>query len=246
MYLDVIDMKTFYAQPLGRIVRQIVGGRIRAMWPDARGARLLGIGYATPYLRPYLSSAERVMAAMPGPQGVVTWPPEGPNKAFLYREHDLPLPDASVDRVIIAHGLDMGGDSQAMLREVWRVLAPGGRIIAVVPNRRSLWSQFETSPFGYGRPFSRGQLSALLRETRFTPIGREGALFVPPFRQRLFLRSVRTWERLGSRLWPAFAGAWVVEAEKQMYQNVAIADQKQTARLFRPVFVADGSPRETL
>ena len=246
MYLDVIDMKTFYERPLGRIVRQIIGTHIRAIWPDARGARVLGIGYATPYLRPYLDSAERVMAAMPGPQGVVRWPPEGPNRALLYLEHDLPLPDASIDRVLVVHGLDMSGDSQAMLREIWRVLAPGGRLIVVVPNRRSLWAQFETSPFGYGRPFSRGQLSALLRDTRFAPATREGALFLPPFRRKLFLRSAKSWEKLGSRLWPAFAGAWVVEAEKQMYQNVAVAKDKQTSRLFRPMFATDGSPRETL
>ncbi|AXS38845.1 class I SAM-dependent methyltransferase [Breoghania sp. L-A4] len=245
MYLDVIDMKTFYERPLGRVVRQTVGARIRNIWPDARGERILGLGYATPYLRPYLGTAERVMAGMPGPQGVVSWPPEGPNRAMLCLEHDLPLPDASVDRVLIVHGLDMSGDSQGALREVWRVLAPGGRLMVVVPNRRSLWSQLEYSPFGYGRPYSRGQLSALLRETRFAPKTREGALFLPPFRRRLFLRSARTWERVGARLWPAFAGVWIVEAEKQLYQSISTAEKKHASRIFRPVFATDGTPRES-
>ncbi len=49
------------------------------------------------------------------------------------------------------------------------MLAPGGRLVIVVPNRRGVWARFEHTPFGTGRPFSRGQLTELLRETNFTP-----------------------------------------------------------------------------
>jgi hypothetical protein len=52
-------------------------------------------------------------------------------------------------------------DSVALLREVWRVLAPNGRLLAVVPNRRGLWARIDTTPFGHGRPFSRGQVTHL-------------------------------------------------------------------------------------
>ena len=245
MYLDVRDMKRFYEQRLGLVVRTLLGQRIQAQWPDLKGMRLMSLGYATPYLRPYLRQAERVIAAMPAQQGVIAWPPEGPNRSVLVDESSLPLPDACIDRALLVHTLDQSNDSLAVLREVWRVLAPGGRLLTVVPNRRSLWSQFETTPFGYGRPFSRGQISAFLRETRFVPTAAEGALYVPPFRSSLLMRSARGWERIGHRLWPAFAGVLVVEAEKQIYQAIPSAPEKAAARFLRPVFVSDGPPRGT-
>ncbi|MEI2387093.1 methyltransferase domain-containing protein [Breoghania sp. JC706] len=245
MYLDVRDMRRFYEQRIGLVVRQLVGQRIQALWPDIRGMRLLSLGFTTPYLRPYLRQAERIVVAMPAQQGVIAWPPEGPSRTTLVDEGNLPLPDACIDRALLVHTLDLSNDSLAVLREVWRVLVPGGRLLAVVPNRRSLWSQFETTPFGYGRPFSRGQLSAFLRQTRFVPAAAEGALYVPPFRSRLVLRSARGWERVGHRLWPAFAGVLVVEAEKQLYQTIPKEPEKAAARLLRPVFVTDVPPRGT-
>ncbi|MDJ0931439.1 class I SAM-dependent methyltransferase [Breoghania sp.] len=242
MYLDVLDMKRFYEQRLGLVVRTLVGQRIHAQWPNLSGMRVLSLGFTTPYLSPYLNQAERVIAAMPAQQGVMVWPPEGPNRATLVDEYNLPLPDACIDRALLVHTLDQSNDSLAVLREVWRVLAPGGRMLAVVPNRRSLWAQFETSPFGYGRPFSRGQLSAFLREARFKPTAAEGALYVPPFRSHLLIRSASGWERVGHRLWPAFASVLVVEAEKQVYQTTPKEPGKAATRLFRPVFVTDGRP----
>ena len=58
-----------------------------------------------------------------------------------------------------------------MLAEVWRVLTPGGRLLVVVPNRAGLWARMENTPFGYGRPFSRKQLSRLMRDMQFSPTG---------------------------------------------------------------------------
>ena len=52
-----------------------------------------------------------------------------------------------------------------------------GKLVIVTPNRRGLWARFEHTPFGTGRPFSRGQLTELLRlkqmETENLPPGAE-------------------------------------------------------------------------
>ena len=66
----------------------------------------------------------------------------------------------AVDRVLLVHALEMAHDPGALLREVWRVLAAGGRLLAVVPNRRGLWARMDTTPFGHGRPYSRTQINA--------------------------------------------------------------------------------------
>ena len=129
-------------------------------------------------------------------------------------------PDSAVDRVMLVHALEMTNDPGAMLREVWRVLASGGRILAVVPNRRGLWARMDTTPFGHGRPYSRVQINQLLRETWFTPTGWSEALYVPPVARGWFLRAAIAWERTGATLSAPFAGVHLVEATKQVYRAI--------------------------
>ena len=159
MSIDVVDLRNFYAQRLGTVARHFVGRGIRQRWTDTSGLRVLGIGYATPYLGLFREEAERCLAFMPAAQGVVKWPTARPALSALVEELELPLPDAAVDRVLLVHALEMSHDATALLREVWRVLAAGGQLLAVVPNRRGLWARMDTTPFGHGRPYSRSQIT---------------------------------------------------------------------------------------
>ena len=84
------------------------------------------------------------------------------------------------------------------------MLAAGGKLLAVVPNRRGLWARMDTTPFGHGRPYSRSQILHLLRETWFTPMGWDEALYVPPIARNWFLRSAVAWERVGATISGAF------------------------------------------
>ena len=97
------------------------------------------------------------------------------------------------------------------------MLAPEGRLLLVVPNRTSLWAQLERSPFGIGRPFSRGELDRLLKSALFEPIGWDRALYVPPFRGRRLVRTGQGWDRVFRRVMPALAGVHIVEAGKTFY-----------------------------
>src|SRR5436189_6476297 len=127
MPLDVVDLRNFYGQALGTVARRFIGRGIRARWPDLQGLRVLGIGYARPYLGLFREEAERCLAFMPAAQGVVKWPSARAGLSVLVDELALPLPDAAVDRVLLVHALEMAHDPGALLREVWRVLAAGGR-----------------------------------------------------------------------------------------------------------------------
>ena len=157
------------------------------------------------------------------------WPTARPTLAALVEETELPLADAAVDRVLIVHGLEMAEDVFALLREAWRVLAAGGQLLAVVPNRRGLWARMDTTPFGHGRPYSRSQITQLLRETWFTPTSWGEALYVPPIGRGWFLRSAVAWERTGSTISAPFAGVHIVEATKQVYR--AIPARREKTRL---------------
>ncbi len=227
MSLDVVDLRNFYAHPLGTVARRFVSRGVRARWKDTRGQRVLGIGYATPYLGLFREEAERCLAFMPAAQGVVKWPSARASLAALVEEHDLPLPDAEIGRVLLVHALEMSHDPVGMLREVWRVLGAGGRLLAVIPNRRGVWARIDTTPFGQGRPYSRSQITALLRDAWFTPTGWGEALYVPPIPRRWFLRSAGAWERAGSFLWAPFAGVHIVEATKEVYRAIPARREKR-------------------
>lgn len=233
---DIIDLREFYANPLGRAVRRLLRPRLRVFWPNVQGMTLLGLGYATPYLRIFEGEAERVIAAMPGPQGVVRWPRGLPGRVMLVDEDDLPLPDASVDRLLLMHALENSENVRALLREVWRVLTPQGRLLAVVPNRRGLWAHIEATPFGQGHPYTPPQLTRLMRDAMFSPTQSQAALWLPPSDRAFVIRAVNAWEKTGEILWNRFSGVLLVEAEKQVYAAAPVkaVKQKQRAFVFNP------------
>lgn len=222
MPLDVVDLRSFYASPLGQVARRLVGRMVRAQWEDYAGLRVLGIGYATPYLCDFQDRAQRVLAFMPAAQGVVHWPLSGRSASALVDATMMPLPDASVDRILAVHALEVGEHPRDMLEEIWRILAPGGRVIVVVPSRSGLWARVDTTPFGHGHPYSRGQLQALLQETLFLPVYWGEALYVPPFARSSLLRSAPAFERVAGRFSLPGAGVHVVEATKQLYRPAGL------------------------
>ncbi|MBX9591616.1 MAG: methyltransferase domain-containing protein [Hyphomonadaceae bacterium] len=216
MQNDVLELRSFYSRPLGGIVRRLLTQRIRARWRSAQGCRLMGLGYAVPYMGMFRGEAVRLGAVMPASQGALVWPSAGNVLSVMADEAMLPLPDASVDRLLCVHCLEVAEGAGPLLREMWRVLAPEGRLLIVVPNRRGLWARFDTTPFGHGRPYSRGQLERLLTEAMFTPLLWTSALYMPPMDRHWLVRWATAFERMGARLWPGFAGVIIVEARKEL------------------------------
>lgn len=230
MWQDIIDINGFYASRLGQVARRMIRRRLRGLWPDVRGLSVLGLGFATPYLRPFNQEAERVVAVMPASQGVIAWPGDAPRLVALADEAELPLPDGSVDRVLLVHAVESSGQLRPMLREVWRVLDGSGRLLVVVPNRRGIWARLERTPFGHGHPFSPPQLSRLLRDSMFLPLNTETALYMPPSASPMMLRVAGAWESIGKRWSLPFAGVVIVEASKQVY---AANPERQRRRYHR-------------
>lgn len=231
MRRDVLDLREFYAGALGAAAREMVARKVAEAWGSLSGLDLLAIGYATPFVEQVAAGARRAIAAMPAQQGVEAWPLGARNAATLVDEAALPFPNALFDRVLAVHALEEADNPLAVLSEVGRVLAPSGRLILVVTARHGLWANAESSPFGHGRPFSRRQLEALVREAELAPAGWTRALYAPPFAWAA--RWAEGFEQAGARLWPPFAGLILMEAQKQTLA-VRPAPARVRARVFAP------------
>ncbi len=151
-------------------------------------------------------------------------------QTVMVEEATLPLPDASVDRLLLVHYLEVSENPNQLLREIWRVLAPEGRLLIIVPNRRGIWARLDTTPFGFGRPYSRDQLAKLLTQSLFTPIDVASALNMPPIDRPWLLRWATAFERIGQRLWPLFSGVLMVEARKEVMTALPVGKPARARR----------------
>jgi SAM-dependent methyltransferase len=238
MYSDVVDLRDFYETSLGQVATRLLRRRLRRIWPDVAGLGIIGLGYATPYLRPFLGEAERVSAFMPAAQGVLHWPKEGPYVTTLIDEAELPLQDSSIDRILLVHALECSEQVRPLLAECWRTLAGGGRLLVMVPNRRGIWARLDRTPFGAGHPYTPAQLSKLLRDAAFTPVQSVTALFIPPTASRMVLSAAGAWEGVGERWFTTFAGVVLIEATKQIYAKPKPVLEAKHRLVYRPAATA--------
>jgi Methyltransferase domain len=235
---EVHGLRNFYATPAGLVAARLLREQLRALWPPQPGQRILGLGYASPFLRIWRSDGADCIALLTAQLPHWRWPRKALSATAVGSEEQLPLPDLIFDRVLLVHGLEHSENVRRLLREAWRVLKDDGRLLVVVPNRHGLWAYREKTPFGHGHPYSARQLEALLRRQMFTVERRASALFVPPFQTRLLLRGAGAWERLGKRFYPRVGGVVLLEAVKDFGEMLPAGQTMAPAR--RVVFEATG------
>jgi SAM-dependent methyltransferase len=236
MATDAQVTAEFYGTPRGAVAARLLAERLVDIWPRVAGSSLLGVGYAAPYLLAWRETAARCIALMPAHHGMISWPPGGPNLSCTAEEDALPFADLSFDRILLVHGLEAAENARRLLREIWRVLKDDGRVLVVTPNRLGMWAHAESTPFGQGQPYSPSQVGQLLAGALFRVERTDTALFLPPSRSSLVLRSACLWERAGRLLAPSFSGVTISEGVKDVYAAVP-----QGAQLRRRIVLADAA-----
>lgn len=225
----VEELAAFYGTPVGRRVVSQVRRKLIPLVARRPTDRVLGLGYCGPFLEGLAEQLERLALLMPARQGVMRWPQSSPNCALLADEVCMPFPDALFDQVIVIHGLEFVDPARRMLREIWRVLAPAGRLLIVAANRSGLWTHFEATPFGNGRPFGKGQLDTLLRDSLFQPRVWQNALVMPPHKLLMPM------ETMAQAIAPKLGGIHIVLADKtDGLAPVPPAPAVSTRELIRP------------
>ncbi len=160
----------------------------------------------------------------------------------------LPLPDDSVDVVILHHVLEFSSNPHQLLKEATRVIIPKGHIIIVGFNH---WSAF-----GFWRLFMRnmwtmpqlqyrhysiraGRLMDWLQLLEFDPVKITYGFYRPPFESLTMLKQFERMERIGTRLgWP-FGGFYCVTARKDVVPLTPIRPAwLRTKRIVVPLNIA--------
>jgi SAM-dependent methyltransferase len=238
MRQDAVTLERFYASPLGSAAARILSAKLVDLWGEANNVSVLGLGYAIPVLDAFGDQPGRSVAAVPFDHGPVRWDPTGRGNATVsVGDLRLPFPDGQFDRVIVLHGLEETGDPRAYLREIWRVMAPEGRIVLAVSNRAGLWSRATRTPFGQGRPWSRSQLMSLLSIGLFQVTASASALYMPPVSARLVTAAAEGWDAIGRIITPGLGGVVLVEAVKRLYAEPgggAVAPVAERVRIAKP------------
>lgn len=199
--------RAYYASADGRRVARLLARIVAPAVRRGATARLLALGYAAPLLAGLNPARlERMAIGMTADEH--PFPAKHPSCAFATAADALPFAEGMFDQVLLVHALEFAERPAALLRELWRVMAPASELILIVPNRAGLWTHFEATPFGQGRPWGRNELMRLLRDTMFEPLSWRSALVAPPVRGLRWLDAPLT------RALPRIGGIHFVLARK--------------------------------
>jgi SAM-dependent methyltransferase len=143
----------------------------------------------------------------------------------------LPLADASLDAVVSANLLEHVPDDVGALREVRRVLRPGGRAVFVVPAGPGTYDYYDRF-LGHERRYGHGELAAKARDAGLEALedAHLGSLLYPAFwavkkrNRRRFddLRGAELEERVGrdiANTRDSRVGAWACGLERALLRR---------------------------
>jgi SAM-dependent methyltransferase len=134
---------------------------------------------------------------------------------------DLPLATDSMDVVVVHHALDFTDDSHRLLREVTRVLRPGGQMLIIGFNPYSLWGFWKlfkrkiNIPWR-GRFISKGRLSDWLQLLSLQIDSVDYGLHFLPLKYFRLLQLAPRMERFGSSINSPLGGAYFILCVKQV------------------------------
>lgn len=212
-------LEAFYATKLGQKTAQRLTDRLSDLWETKQTERVLGIGYPLPLMPLWGSQSKACIGVIPEEIGETRLQgPRGQTLSFA-PEHRLPFSEGVFDKVILLHALEEAESPRQILREAWRVMAPEGRIVVAVTNRKSMWSLNDAEPFGHGRTWTRRQLIRFLNDSLFQVTASTTAVHMPPLNWPIITAASRSWEQVGEFITPGLGGVVLVEAVKRLYSK---------------------------
>ena len=134
--------------------------------------------------------------------------------------------------ILLIHGLEYSSDPKMFMKELWRVCEDNAVLTLVLPNRRGIWSFFENTPFGQGRPYSPTQIETLLKKANFEIEQINPCLYTPPINSQALYKFSSIIESVGRKIFSHFGGAMVIKARKKIY-SPTLSAKAEVSRDFK-------------
>lgn len=247
------DYDAWYETPLGRKVDQLEQCLFMRLAAPKPGERVLDGGCGTGRLS--LALAERGL--------VVTGVDLSPGMLEVARDRtksyanvtlvqadveSLPFPSLSFDLVAAFTVLEFTVNAEAAIRELWRLVKPGGRLVIGVLNSWSPWAWQRRrractghNVFAHARFFSPWSLKAVLAaNTGESHLVWGACVFIPPWSGPLLISAAATLDRIAHPFLKPFGALIVMRAERLPVVQPVLAPAA-----FRPRIITEIGPRES-
>ncbi|MCE2716466.1 MAG: class I SAM-dependent methyltransferase [Pseudomonadota bacterium] len=233
MNIDVVDLKEFYRSALAEKVKSIIKQMLTYLRKNNIGKRTLFVGFGAPYGN--INKNEFLL--MHAHFGALAWPDNNRGRVTLSYENEWAFSDHLFDEIIIVHGLEYAQNADGLLQECYRCLCPEGRLVVIVPNRRSFWIHSGKTPFSFGHPYTLSQISSILKKHDFIITDATRGLY--SFPTSTWFMNLASWvfERIASTTLQKFSGLVGVVAIKRVYAGIPIKKLEKQ----RPVILAQST-----
>lgn len=142
----------------------------------------------------------------------------------------LPFPSFSYDLVVAVTALEFTPHPDTAVRELWRLVKPGGSMVVGVLNAWSPWawhrgrrSRKVASVFAHARFFSPWKLKSLLaRNTGETQFSWSSCVFIPPWSGSRLVRLAVPLERIARPLFRPLGALIVMRVDKRLVMRPVV------------------------
>ncbi|MCK4613786.1 MAG: class I SAM-dependent methyltransferase [Thermoplasmata archaeon] len=205
----------WYETPIGRLADKVENRIIQGLSKIRPGERVLDVGCGTGLYTIRAAEAGAIVTGIDPSEAMLkrfrekleTLPTETSKRITVMKGNAeaIQLPDGSVDLVLSVTALEFCPDAGKALKEFYRVLRPGGRVIVGVLNSRGWWARYRKRRKGSihekAHYYSREELLSLFSR-QFRDVEVRNCVMVPPKTPAFFIPLFRKLEPTLAKLFP--------------------------------------------
>lgn len=166
MIIDFQVIKDFYASKKGKSFSQIISSNL-AKITNVRNKSILKLGYLEPFLTDKVLMNNITTGILPN--------------NYVFHNGDVPysykinqdlcsiqLKTASQNMVVTVNVIEYSENLEKTIREIWRILKDGGKLIIITPLVYNIYNVFHNTPFKLAQKFTENNLARILEKNDFS------------------------------------------------------------------------------